>query len=165
MKRLASHSIWPAETGGRSLYSALCSVAVLSNLQVGRDLESKTQSFPLKILMESGMKRLASHSIWPAEIGGRSLCSALCSVAVLSKLHVGRDLESKTQSFPFKILMESGMKRLAFHSIWPAETGERFLFSALCSVAMLSKLCAEGLLEVEHNHFHLKSSWEVVWNV
>ena len=57
------------------------------------------------------------------------------------------------------------MKRLAFHSIWPAETGERFLFSALCSVAVLSKLRAEGILEVKCNHFHLKSSWKVVWNV
>ena len=63
------------------------------------------------------MKRLAFHSISPAEIGGRSLYSALCSVAVLSKLQVGRDLESKTQSFPFKILMESSIKRSATHSI------------------------------------------------
>ena len=54
------------------------------------------------------------------------------------------------------------MKRLASHSISPAEIGGRSLYSALCSVAVLSKLCAEGLLEVEHNHFHLKSSWEVV---
>ena len=28
--------------------------------------------------------------------------------------------------------------------------------------AVLSKLRAEGLLEVERNHFHLKSSWKVV---
>ena len=28
--------------------------------------------------------------------------------------------------------------------------------------AELSKLRAEGLLEVERNHFHLKSSWKVV---
>ena len=31
--------------------------------------------------------------------------------------------------------------------------------------AVLSKLRAEGILEVERNHFHLKSSWKVVSNV
>ena len=54
------------------------------------------------------------------------------------------------------------MKRLAFHSISPAEIGGRSLYSALCSVAVLSKLRAEGLLEVERNHFHLNSSWKVI---
>ena len=35
--------------------------AVLSKLQVGRAFKSGTQSFPLKILMESGMKRSPSN--------------------------------------------------------------------------------------------------------
>ena len=85
--------------------------------------------------------------------------------AVLSKLRAEGILEVERNHFHLKSswkVVSNVQPPIPFDQL----KRENDFYLARCVMsAVLSKLRAEGILEVERNHFHLKSSWKVVSNV